>query len=265
MTIFFLLVTGTAIGSFLNVLIDRLSMGESIMGRSHCDRCKHTLAPLDLVPVFSFLALRGKCRYCKTKLSWQYPLVELLTAVMFVISWTYLSKGPDIFLSETLNPGQVLASFLYLALTAVFVVIFIADLKYRIIPDEMQIAFLLTVFLLRVVQGATITGLGFTVFSGALVMLPILLLYLITRGRGMGFGDVKLAFNIGFFLGLKGGLLSLYFGFMIGAVVGISLLVAHRKKLKSKIAFGPFLLLGVLVVLAFREPLYSLLQRIYGI
>lgn len=265
MTLIFVFIMGLAIGSFLNVLIDRLSREESILGRSHCDKCKHTLSSLDLVPVISFVALQGRCRYCKTKLSYQYPAIELFTAFSFVLSWAFLSRGPEVFTTDIISPAAFMKSVFYLALVAVFIVIFFADLKYRIIPDEMQIAFLVVTVLLRMNAGTSITALGFNMVEGALVTLPILLIYLFTRGKGMGFGDVKLAFNIGFLLGLKGGLLSLYFGFIIGAVAGIALIVSKQRKLKSKIAFGPFLLLGVLLVIIFRVPVYAFISRIYGI
>lgn len=265
MTLIFVFIMGLAFGSFFNVLIDRLSVGESIMGRSHCDKCKHTLTSLDLVPVLSFVALKGKCRYCKTKLSYQYPAIELFTAVSFVLSWAFLSRGPEVFTTDIISPAAFMKSVFYLALVSVFIVIFFADFKYRIIPDEMQIAFLVVTVLLRMNAGTSITALGFALVEGALVAVPILLLYLFTRGKGMGFGDVKLAGNIGFLLGLKGGLLSLYFGFIVGAVAGISLIVSKQRRLKSKIAFGPFLLIGVLLVILFRAPLYAFIARIYGL
>lgn len=265
MTLFFIFVVGAAIGSFLNVLIDRLPREESIMGRSHCDFCKHTLSPLDLVPLISFVFLNGKCRYCKKRLSYQYPFIEFLTGCVFVLSWSVFSPGPD-FLAMTAFPvAGMIRAVLYLVLAAVFMVIFFTDLKYRIIPDEMQIVFVVVSLLVKLAEGYTITTLGFALAEGALVMLPILLLYLFTRGRGMGFGDVKLAFNIGFFMGVKGGLLSLYFGFILGAVIGILLVVTKQRKLKSKIAFGPFLLMGVWVVLAFQQQLYGVIREWYGI
>lgn len=186
----FSFVLGSAIGSFLNVLIDRLPEEQSIMGRSHCDHCKKTLEPLDLIPIVSFIFLRGKCRYCHTKLSWQYPAIEFLTGIIFVgIMNNSLFLIPN--------------SLFHLSIACVFIVIFVADLKKHIIPDEMQIALFVTVFFLKVFQGMTVVGFGYALIEGVIVMTPILFLYLLTKGRGMGFGDVKLALNIGFFCGDK--------------------------------------------------------------
>ncbi|MBI4973007.1 prepilin peptidase [Candidatus Roizmanbacteria bacterium] len=252
----FLFILGTAIGSFLNVLIDRLPREESINGRSHCEYCKKTLSPLDLVPVLSFLFLKGKCRYCGKKLSLQYPGIEILTGVLFILIYNLKF---EIFNS---NFKFLISNY---AIVSCLIVIFFIDLKNQIIPDEMQIALFITVLLSKIVVGVTVTALGYALVAGLIVLLPILFLYLITRGRGMGFGDVKLAFNMGFFLGIKGGFVAIYLGFILGAIFGIVLLLMKKKKMKSKIAFGPFLVAGMVIVLFFEKPIFSLIQRIYGI
>lgn len=248
----FLFIMGTAIGSFLNVVIDRLPREESLNGRSHCDYCKHVLSPLDLFPLFSYLFLGGKCRYCGKKLSPQYPAIEALTGAAFVLVFYALPALPYIEL------------FFYLGIVSCLIAVFFTDLKEQIIPDELQIAFFVLTFLLRIVQGASVYDLAGGAVSGLIVTAPILVLYLITKGRGMGFGDVKLAFNIGFFLGWAKGLIVLYLGFIIGAAVGIILLAAGLKKMKSKIAFGPFLLLGVFIMIVWSDTILNLLKRIYG-
>ncbi|NTU74183.1 prepilin peptidase, partial [Candidatus Roizmanbacteria bacterium] len=101
--------------------------------------------------------------------------------------------------------------------------------------------------------------------AAAIVMAPILFLFLVTRGRGMGFGDVKLAFVLGFLLGWLPGLLSLYFAFIFGAIYGLGLIATHKGKMKSKIAFGPFIVLGMLIMIFFQQPVYFLIHIIYGI
>ena len=145
------------------------------------------------------------------------------------------------------------------------IVIFFIDLKEQIIPDEMQIALFINILLSKIVVGTSVTVLGFAIVEGLIVLLPILLLYLLTKGRGMGFGDVKLAFNMGFFLGLKGGLVAIYAGFILGAISGIILLLMKKKKMKSKIAFGPFLVIGMFIILFFEKPIFNLIQKIYGV
>ena len=248
----FIFILGVAIGSFLNVLIDRLVDEETIMGRSHCDHCKKTLEPLDLIPIVSFVFLRGKCRYCHTKLSWQYPVIEFLTGIIFV---------------GIMNNSLILIpnSLFHLSIACVFIVIFVADLKKHIIPDEMQIALFVTVFFLKVFQGMTVVGFGYALIEGMIVMTPILFLYLLTKGRGMGFGDVKLALNIGFFVGIKAGLISLYIAFITGAIVGAVMLLTKRKKMKSKIAFGPFIILGVVIMILFKDQIFPIILQIYGL
>lgn len=252
----FLFIFGTAIGSFLNVLIDRLPREESINGRSHCEFCKKTLSPLDLIPVISFIFLQGKCRYCGKKLSWQYLLIEILTGTLFVLIFN---------LKFEIYNSNLEFQILNYVIASCLIVIFFIDLKNQIIPDEMQIALFITILFLRVIGSIGVVGVMWGALEGLIVMLPILFLYLITRGRGMGFGDVKLAFNMGFFLGIKGGFVAIYLGFILGAFFGIVLLLMKKKKMKSKIAFGPFLVAGMVIVMFFEKPIFSLIQRIYGV
>ena len=152
----FLFFLGTIIGSFLNVLIDRLPREESIMGRSHCDHCKKTLSPIDLIPVLSFLFLKGKCRYCGKKLSLQYPGIEILTGVLFVLIYNF---------------KFLISNY---AIVSCLIVIFFIDLKKQIIPDEMQITLFVTVLLSKIIMGITGTALGYTIVEGLVVLLPIL-------------------------------------------------------------------------------------------
>ena len=247
----FLFIIGLHIGSFLNVLIDRLPKGKSILGRSRCDFCKKKLNWYDLVPVISFFILKGKCRFCRKKLSFFYPFIEILTAVLFVLSFKFI-------------PTQsVEAKITFLVVVSVLIAIFFADMKYQIIPDSLQLAFL--VFGMICLTFALSKLSLFDRFFGSLVVLaPILIIFLITKGRGMGFADVKLAGIIGFLFGIKGGAISLYIAFVIGAVFGLVLILFGIKKLKSKIAFGPFLVLGILANFFFQDLLNNLVFRLYG-
>lgn len=254
----FLFIFGLAIGSFLNVVIDRWSKDQSIQGRSHCDYCHRQLAWYDLIPVVSFMVVGGKCRYCHKKLSWQYPFIEILTGVLFLITYYELRITNYIFL------------WAYLGIVSCLIVIFFSDAKYHIIPDQVQIGLLIFGLILLPYKGALrAMPLPVTFFNRAIaaiiIMAPILFLYYITHGKGMGFGDVKLAFVIGFLLGLQAGIIALYFAFIAGAIYGLIMLAGRRRGLKSKIAFGPFLVIGIFVMLFWGEQVLAIIRRWYGI
>ena len=246
-------------------MIDRLVEEQSIMGRSHCDFCNHKLGVIDLIPVLSFFLLGRKCRFCKKMISLYYPIVEFVTGVMFVIIWIYL---PQSLLGEGLRkvPTAIyLIKFIYLGIISALIVIFFADLKYHIIPDQIQIfLFVVSLFLIPL-YGPILQVFIDRVIAALLVMGPIYFLYSVTKGKGMGFGDVKLAFIIGFMFGIKAGLLVLYFAFISGAIMGVILMLLQKKGLKSKIAFGPFMVIGILVILFWRDWIFELVKKIYGV
>ncbi len=229
-------VFGLVIGSFLNVLIDRMPKGENIAWKpSHCDFCKKPLRWFELIPVFSYLLQGGKCRRCHKRLSLQYPTVELLTALGFLAVFYYAGD-------LTVN------FFLMLIIFCAAVVIFFIDLKHQIIPDSML-----------VVTGLCVAILGMNVapYDRGIHMLTALscgagffLLWAVTRGRGLGFGDVKLAFVIGLLLGYPSAVIGLYVAFLTGALVGVILIILRVARMKSRIAFGPFLILGATVSLS---------------
>ncbi len=251
MLVVFLL--GLCLGSFANVLIDRLPRGLDVIGgRSRCDRCKKTLRWFELIPLLSFFMQRGRCLRCHKPISIQYPLVELITAIGLLYMYIYYSYS---------LPLVVAYSLIFFSL----LVIFVADGKYQIIPDSMIVAGVIgvvmkgmshigTTSLMADVQNRLLSGLGASVF--------FLLLWRITRGRGMGLGDVKLAFLIGLFLGYPLTVVSLYLAFLTGAVVGVILMIAGQKSLKSRIAFGPFLVAACVEVFLWSEVFLSLWKRL---
>lgn len=244
MAIFLIFIFGLALGSFLNVLIDRLPNGESIWwGRSHCDHCKKTLRWYELIPILSWIIQGGKCRRCRKSLSIQYPLIELITAVILV--YIYL---------QTPNPPIVLSSYL---IVLSLLVIFLADLKYQIIPDSMIITGVVGTLLLIFTMNYELSTMNL-LLSALSASAFFFLLWLITRGRGMGFGDVKLAFLMGLFLGFPKIIIALYAAFLTGALVGVILILAQNKSLKTKIAFGPFLIWGTLVAWFWGERIVAI-------
>lgn len=230
-----LFILGLVVGSFLNVLIDRLPKGEEILfSRSHCDHCRKPLRWFELVPVGSYLIQAGRCRRCHRKISLQYPLIELATAMMFLSVNLLVDKN----------------IFFALALASALLVIFVADLKYQIIPDSMLVLGLVSSLFLPVFSLSHF-------LSAVLATFFFYLLYLITKRRGMGFGDVKLAFLLGLLLGWPFTLVAFYVAFLTGAITGVILILVKNKSLKSQIAFGPFLILGTVVALVWGQAIIN--------
>lgn len=263
----YIFLLGLFIGSFLNVLADRLSKEETIGGRSRCDKCKHKLAWFDLIPIISFTLLKGKCRYCRAPISIGHVYAEIITGVVFILTW-YLSH-----LFYSALPLHIV----HVVIAGILIVMLLSDIRYQIIPDEMQIAlglagiarfFFLTVSLYRpiipqIYNMEYLYLVGQLLGGGVIVALPLLAIFLITKGKGMGFGDVKLTFNMGLVLGMWNGLYALYIGFISGGIVGAYILITKKAKLKSKIAFGPFLILGLYIMLFYWYEVAQILQFIY--
>lgn len=232
------LLFGLAIGSFLNVLIDRLPRGKNVItGRSVCDYCKKTLRWFELIPLLSWVLQSGRCRRCHKKLSVQYPLIELVTGVGFVL----------------LAPS-------YWLIFCALLVIFVADLKYQIIPDSMVVLGII---------GVLMQGPAFDARQGPALWLSgagasgfFFLLWLVTRGRAMGLGDVKFVFLMGLLLGFPGVIVATYLAFLTGAGVGVILILRGIKGLKSKIAFGPFLILGTCITLVWGPQIMDWWRRL---
>ncbi|PRX31140.1 leader peptidase (prepilin peptidase)/N-methyltransferase [Orenia metallireducens] len=234
-------ILGLIIGSFLNVVIYRVPEGESIVfPASHCPNCQTNLKIRDLVPVVSFLFSGAKCRYCKEKISWQYPLVELLTGIIFLLLyWKY-----------NLNI-QFLS---YLILSSLLITVSVIDFKYLIIPNQINyfgiiIGFILSIFFLN--QSI------YSVLLGILIPAAILLLIAIISKGGMGMGDVKLIAMVGAFLGAKYGVAAIFLGAFIGSVVGGGLMLTGVKGRKDRIPFGPFISMGALVMVLWGDEIIN--------
>ena len=234
---------GLAVGSFLNCVIYRLEQKKSFLkGRSYCPSCKHVLAWHDLIPVISFFILRGKCRYCGKKISWQYPAVEIATALLFLLIFNFQFSIFNI-------------CFLFFV-SCFLIIIFVYDLKHYIIPDSVIYPAIIITFLYNLilnpsflVQNSILAGIGASLF--------FLLIYLISRGKWLGFGDVKLALFMGLFLGFPAIISALFFSFLIGAIIGIILILLKRKGLKSEVPFGPFLIIGTYIALFWGERIIN--------
>lgn len=237
--IFFFLI-GLVVGSFLNSVIYRIRTGESIVfPGSHCVYCSHKLSWKDLVPVLSFIFLKGKCRYCKKPLSWQYPLVELSMGLIFFFTFKYFG-----FVSGN--------NFLYLLYVlfcfSSLIVIFVYDLKHFIIPDKVVFPIITISFLWNLqLYFAGESEVLWNFFAALLSAFFFFSLWFFSKGKWLGFGDVKLVLFMGLFLGFPEILPALFLASLIGAIIGLGLVVFKKKKMSSEIPFGPFLVFGTIV------------------
>ena len=245
---FFVFLFGLAVGSFLNAVIFRMEKRESALkGRSYCPSCKHQLSWQDLIPLLSFVLLQGKCRYCRASISLQYPLVELGTAAVFLF---ISATGKNTTIVDFLHYGYLFA------IASLLVVIFVYDLKHYLIPDKILYSAILVSGIWYLVFGIfldlyTKYYILNTLYSALGAAVFFLAIYLVSHGTWMGFGDVKLAFFLGLFLGWPNILVALFSAFTMGALVGIALIAAKKKQLRSQVPFGPFLIGGTFFALFF--------------
>lgn len=236
---------GLSIGSFLNVLIDRWPKNKSpFKGRSQCDHCGKTLSGLDLVPVLSFFLLRGRCRYCHKKLSWQYPLIEAVTGLLFVGLFYYTFNLEQVGLNQTLPFVYKMYYFSLVLTFSALLTIFTADVKYQVIPDEALVMLFFGSLIMWFTRDLSAQQIFYYLISGLVAAGFLGSVYLLTHGRGMGMGDVKYVLVAGLFLGPVATIVSLYLAFLTGGIISTILLVSRKKHLGEKIAFGPFLVIG---------------------
>lgn len=241
MTLYFFLL-GLIVGSFLNVVIYRLPEEKSIVKPpSHCPNCNTRLKVIDLIPVFSYIFTKGRCRYCGEKISIQYPLIELLTAIFFL--GAYLKFG----LKSEL--------FIMLLLLSALIVISMIDYKYMIIPNIITYSGIIIGFISAIIfDHLSIFDSILGIFIPALILLAVALIF---KG-GMGMGDVKLVAMLGAFLGYKYSLLSIFIGSLVGSIIGITLMALGIIDRKDRIPFGPFICLGAVIMIFFGEQLIEL-------
>jgi len=271
MFLLFIFLLGSAIGSFLNVVICRLKTKESILfGYSHCTQCKHKLAWYDLIPLVSFVLTRGRCRYCGKKISWQYPIVELATALLFTL----------VFYKQFNNLGMQqfdLLLYCYIAILLFYVsaliVIFVYDLKHNIIPDKIVVSGIVVAILGNLIFDLLHNLKSYSVFNGQLSSINyrsisgliaalaasgfFYLLVVISKGHWMGGGDVKLAFFMGLILGWPNILVGLFGAFISGAIIGLILVGLNKKTMKSQVPFGPFLCASTIVAMLYGSQIIN--------
>ncbi len=252
MTLFYVFsfILGAVVGSFLNVVINRLKTKESILTkRSHCPFCKKKLEWYELVPLISFIIQKGKCKKCNKKISWQYPLVELFTGLIFLLilfNFSAIGETSPFWGGQFLNIIQIL---FWLVISCFLIILFVYDLKHYLVLDKIIYPAIIIAFLYQ---------LQFPIFNYQFSLnfqLPIfnyllaaligggffLIIVLISQGRWMGAGDIKIGVLMGLILGTSNLLAALFLAFLSGAVISIILLIIKKKTLKSEIPFGPFL------------------------
>lgn len=237
---------GAVIGSFLNVVSLRWNTGMGVKGRSKCFSCGKGLVWHELIPIFSFAAQKGRCKKCKSKISWQYPVVEFLSGAVFTLIFV---KFPPV------DVAAAITTLLYLLITALLIVITVYDIRHKIIPDGLSYTFAAIAFVGLFFGGATVFHLPLliNVLAGPLCALPFALLWAISKGQWMGLGDAKLMLGIGWTLGFVAGVSSIVLAFWIGAVVSVVWMLVMFRKIKGgyEIPFAPYLILGMYIVLLF--------------
>jgi len=239
---------GIAIGSFLNVCIDRLPEGQSLLHPpSHCPTCKRRLAPKDLIPVFSYLWLRARCRYCRAPIPRRILWVELGTGLMFAFLWWHYGLTPELGIVS-----------LYFCLLAVILVI---DLERGVILNKVvypAAAIALIIAALTSITDVSTSNPGIVkaLIGGGLGLGLMLLVALVSRG-GIGWGDVKMAGLVGLITGFPLVLVSLLLAVVAGGIIATALLLLKLKRRKQAIAFGPFLSVGAMVTLLWGTSILS--------
>ena len=246
-----LFILGLAIGSFLNALIYRLHTGDSITkGRSKCPQCRHELSWKDLIPVVSYIVLKGKCRYCQKPISWQYPVVEVMTGILFFLV-TFVQVGSwELFGVTT---GNVLYLVFSLFIVSVMIVIFVYDLRHYLILDKVLlptavIAFAAPVFLPQI-------SLPWALVSSGVIGGFFLVLVLLSKERWMGWGDVKLGFLVGLILPWPLTIVVLLLAFVGGSVISLLLVGLKIKSMKDSVPFGTFLAAATIITLIWGQAI----------
>ena len=245
----FIFLFGAAIGSFSNVCIYRLPKKLSIISPpSQCPNCGKSISPFDNIPIISFILLRGRCRYCQSPISWRYPIVELITGLIFLSLYLNFRISPQFFIYALLCTSLIIIAFI--------------DLEHKIIPDVITLPGIIIgltlsltmphITLINSIKGLLIGG-------GLFYAIAI-----ISRG-GMGGGDIKLIAMVGSFLGWKNVLLTIFLGSLFGSIVGIVLIILKKKNRKDMVPFGPFLSLGAIISIFFgRDLIYLWLTITFG-
>jgi leader peptidase (prepilin peptidase)/N-methyltransferase len=243
---------GLMVGSFLNAWIWRIHTRRKITkGRSMCPHCKTTLRWFELVPVLSWLGLRGKCRSCHKSISWQYPAVELTNAGLWVALFCYLQPNDLV--------SWVSFGF-WIALASPLIAAFVYDARWMLLPDAFMVpavVLALAIAALDAVGSGALSAVVPRLVAGGLFAGIFFLIWYVSRGRWIGDGDIWLAGIMGLALTTTSLMVAIFVAFNLGAIIGVLLMLAHKKTRKSSIAFGPFLIIGLFTGLFWGEALLN--------
>jgi prepilin signal peptidase PulO-like enzyme (type II secretory pathway) len=260
--IFIIFIFGLLIGSFLNCVIWRLHKEEKITGRSYCPQCRHQLTWYENIPVFSFLFLRGRCGHCGERISWQYPLIEIITGVLFLLSFIYnfqflITNFQTIFNYQFTISNLLTPNFLFLILRdwfliSIMIVIFVIDLRWYLILDIITLPACLIIFITNILLGINWINL---LISGIIGGSFFLLQFLISKGKWIGGGDIRLGLLMGLALGWPNVVIALILAYFIGSISGIFLILIGKKGWSSQIPMGIFLSTGTIIVLFWGEKI----------
>lgn len=264
MTLFFIasFIFGVIIGSFLNVVILRLPQKHTLGGRSFCPHCKHELNPLDLVPLLSFIMLRGRCRYCGKGISPRYPVIELITGMLFAATLVFFNP-----IIDSYSLVILLKAFIILAIC---VVVFVTDLEHFLIFDKVvlvgSVFMVLMNLTLDFLRPAALLNLQSTqgLISAGGLFIIFYLIWFISRGKWLGFGDVKYVIFIGLALGVKAGIAAFWLTFLVASLVLIPLLLIGKAGMKTKIPLGCFLSIGTIIALFYGTTLCNWYLNLIG-
>jgi prepilin signal peptidase PulO-like enzyme (type II secretory pathway) len=263
--IFFII--GLLIGSFLNVVVYRISVAETLLGRSYCPHCRTQVAWYDNIPLVSFILLKFRCRYCQKAISWQYPLVEFFTGFLFL--WVGMKFFNPLDVSSYLTTGY------FLTVVSFFVVIFVYDVLFMEIPSialwpavGLAVGYNLLMDGMASPNASGGSGIwGSLTYSGTLAAFAafmfFFLLVSVSKEKWMGMGDALLVIFLGLVLGWPQILMALFLAFTIGAVYGIILIASRVKNMKSQVPFAPFLIIGSVIALFFYTPIIQWYSRLF--
>lgn len=258
-----LFILGAAVGSFTSVVIYRLHHQKRgiFRGRSACPECETKLAPLDLVPIVSYLTLRGKCRYCSKEISYMYPLLEILAGFIFVLLFF---KFP--FADNALHFSGTLLNLylLYAFYTFILLFTFFFDLHYLKVSDEILLPAILIGLIATIAQ--PLTPHIFDALIGAGIGIAFFgLQILVSKGTWVGLGDLRVAAFMGVILGWKLMVVALFLSYLMGSVVSLGIVIRKKKFMGVKIPFAPFLVAGTFVTIFFGEAILAWYLRGLGL
>lgn len=238
-TIIFMSLLGLSLGSFINVVVIRLPQGTSLFGRSACPQCEYQLRWYDLFPILSYLLLAGQCRNCTKRISAQYPIVEASTALLYALLGWWLYASPLQLGIISVYTGLLIALFLY-------------DYKYYLLPDFLTLPGIAAGIIGSIILQVSLWSIVSAICIGGGIFL---LQYLISKGRWIGGGDIRLGAMMGAMLGFPNIIAALFIAYMLGACVALPLLVRRQKNMTDALPFGTFLTAATFICLLFGQEL----------